>query len=155
MKYRILSNTDKQLFGANVAVTVDYTDLNVLASGATGSIKIAPYNGATNTLAAGTLIACVGFTLSTAFVVSDGGNTLAITLGDGGSATRYMASTETLGAATEIIFSAGTGTRYALTSADNVILAIAAQAAHDVTLATAGSMTFYLRIDDMTTFVVP
>lgn len=52
MNYRILTQTDKEMFGANVAVTVLSTDLAALAAGATGSINICPnetgaVNGAT------------------------------------------------------------------------------------------------------------
>ena len=152
MKYRILSKTEKELYGANFAVSVDYTDLNGLASAAAGTLNIAPYSGQ---LAIGNKVKLSAMVLNTPFVVSDSGNTLAITLGDGASANRYLASTETVGTGTHIDYSAGTGTNYALLAASYIILAIAAQSGKDVSLATAGKVTFYLSIDDLTALPVP
>ena len=159
MKYRILTDTEQKLHGAQVAVTVDYTDLVALApSAATGTLNIAPFNSVfnatTNKLPAGTKIKLQGMVVNTEFTFSDSGNACGITLGDTGSANRYLASFSCIsGAAT--VGSCGTGTEFQLIAADNVKLAFTGQTGKDIGTATAGSLTFWLRLDTVAQLPVP
>lgn len=160
MKFRILSVTDQALYDANVAVTIDYTDFAALAAGATGSINLAPYQGlntsgasdAGTTLPIGNRVKLVGFQCTAGFVFSDAGTTCLITVGDSASAARYMASTQFI-AGSQVTFGVGTGTAYALLAASAIIAAVTAST--NANTATAGSVTFYLAIADMNTFVTP
>lgn len=79
-----------------------------------------------------------------------------VTIGDAGSANRYLASFETATAAVAAPqYTSGTGTLYSLNTAGYIIAAFSGTAAHNINTATAGSITFYLRVDDMTQWYVP
>ena len=103
MKYRILSQTEQQLFGAEVMCTFDNTDVAALGASTTGNIAVVPgtTNGAqpavgtsgTDTLPAGYAIKFKYLVVDTAFVSGTAAG-LAITIGDSGSATRHLASTQ-------------------------------------------------------------
>lgn len=168
MKYRILSKTEMELYGANVLAVIDNTDLAALGAGNTGSFYVAPYVGGIGTtglgvsqpyvatannsvtLPAGNICRLVAMVLDTAFVFSDATLTAAgVTVGDGGSAARYLASTETNAAGSSVAYAAGTGTRFALTSADNIIAAFTGTSAKNLNTCTAGSMRLFLRIEDL------
>jgi hypothetical protein len=158
MKYRILSATDKQRFGADIAVTVDYTDFNLLAAGNTGSLYIAPFNKdintSTNTIPAGVKAKLEMLLVNTEFVFSDSGNACAFNLGDGGSATRYVNALSCISGAGNT-YNLGTGTAFVFTSAGNIIMAVTGQSGKQLNLATAGSVTFWLRLDDFTQMPSP
>ena len=162
MKLRIMSVTEKVQFGYNYAVTVDYTDLNTIASGNTGSFNLLPYQGTTQggssdagtTLVAGTRMKLIGMSNPTGFAFSDSGNACSITVGDSGSANRYLASTALISGG-NTAYSIGTGTEFVLTTADNFIVAFTGQSGKQLNLATAGSVTFYLKADDMTQWPTP
>lgn len=145
MKFRILSKTDKELYGANIAVTVDYTDLNALGAVATGNVSIAPLSG---TVAVGNKVQFIGMTLTTPFVGSDSPTTCAVTVGDAGSANRYLTSTELLGSASYVSYAAGVAAGYCPTTA-GAVLAGFTNTGKSMANITAGSVTFYLRLDDM------
>jgi len=162
MKFRLLSKTDKEITGANFAVTVDYTDLAGLANGNTGSFNLAPYQGTTQggasdaatKLAIGTKIELIAAAVTTGFTFSDASIVNSpVVVGDSGSSNRYLASTETI-AGSQVAYIVG-GTKYALLAADNVIAAFTGTAAHNLNTATAGSVTFWLRLDDLTQFNAP
>lgn len=165
MKYRILSTTEQQLNQANILVTLDYTDIIALGAAATGSIKIAPYGGgdavqqpftdvaSPPTFPAGTILRLSAFKLNTPFVFSDSSLiSAAIVVGDGGSSNRYLASTETNAAGTFVTYSIGTTTRFCLTSADSVIVAVTGTSSKNLNTATAGLMSFYLKSEDINQF---
>lgn len=165
MKYRILSKTDQELYQANILVTVDYTDLVALGAVTTGSIKLAPYGGGDGVtqpysdvasppqFAAGTLLTEKAMILDTPFVFSDGSLTsCTVTIGDGGSAARYQASTELNTAGSFVTYSIGTGTKFVLTAADSLIAAFAATSSKNLNTATAGSARFFFKAEDLTQF---
>jgi hypothetical protein len=151
MKYRILSKTEKDIYGANIAVTVDYTDLVALGAVASGVINLAPLSG---NLAAGYAVQLIGTALNTPFVGSDSPTTCNVTVGDAGSANRYLTTTELLGSAAYVSYSAGTGTRFALTAA-GPISATFTDTAKSLANLTAGNVTFFLRLDDLTALPIP
>lgn len=161
MKFRLASSTEKQMYQFDAVAIVDYTDLAALGAGNTGSFKIGPYTGgdavtqpynataSPATYAAGVILSLVAAVVSVPFVFSDG--TLianGVTLGDSGSAARYMASIETNAAGSYVGGSVGTGTRFLLTVADNFIAAFTGTAAKNLNTATAGQILFYLKIED-------
>jgi hypothetical protein len=151
MNYRILSDTDKKRYGADVAVTVTYADLVALAPGTnTGTLNIGPFNATqagTNKFPAGTKLKLEAVNVNTEFTFSDSGNACAVTLGDTGSANRYLASFSCISGAGNT-WNIGTGTSFLLTSADNLKLAFTGQSGKDLGTATAGSLTFWLRADN-------
>lgn len=168
MKYRVLTNTDKTRFGADIAVTVDYTDLAALANGNTGSINIIPnetgaVNGATtpvttNQLSAGYKVQLRNAILTTAFTFSDAGIVSnAVVVGDAGSNNRYLASTElsTNGGATAPTYILGTQTSYNFAAAGYVIAAFTGTSAKNLNTATAGSITFFFAVEDWTQINTP
>lgn len=164
MKYRILSNTEKELYGANVLAIVDNTDFVALANGNTGSFKIHPYTGGDGVtqpfvsvssppvVPIGTLVRLQSMKLITPFVFSDATIlTSAVTVGDGGSANRYLASTETSTASgAAITYAPGTGTRFAYTATDTILAAFTGTAAKNLNTCTAGAIGFYLAVEDLT-----
>ena len=159
MKLRILSDTEKKLYGADIAVTTDSTDLVALATGTnTGTLTLAPYNttvnGTTNKYPAETRLQLRHVRVNTEYVFSDSGNACAVTLGDTGSANRYLASFSVISGAGSVC-SAGTGTPFSLTSADTLKLAFTGQAGKDLDTATAGSLTFFISTELMASLPSP
>lgn len=135
MKTIILSATDKREFNANVAITLDYTDVAAATSGAAVNIL---------SVIAGTKVQCVGTKLNTAFDRS-GTGALAFTIGDGNSATGLHASTVIAVDGTEILYTAG-GSPVAYTVDDTVDIFFtdAGSMAY-----TEGSLTVYLQVENL------
>ena|SRR5579863_9310433 len=168
MKFLLLSADEKKLTGANVAAILDNTDLAGLANGNTGTINIAPPagsalstpRGSSNAtlpsgynpqFAIGVRIKMLAMRLITPFVFSDAAIvSCAATVGDSGSAARYMASKEMASAGANVAYDPGTGTAYILLAADNVAVAFTGTAAHNLNTATAGQVAFYLDCVDIT-----
>ena len=81
----------------------------------------------------------------------------AVVVGDAGSSNRYLASLETStnGGAVANYISIGTGTMYPFNAAGYVIAAFTGTAAKNLNTATAGSMTFYFKVEDLTQVPTP
>lgn len=136
MKTRILSATDKREFNANVAVTLDYTDVAALTSGAALAIL---------SVLAGTKVQCVATKLNTAFDIT-GTGALAFTIGDGVSATALHASTVIAVDGTEILYTAGGSAKaYTVDDTVDIFFTDATSMAY-----TSGSLTVYLQVEDLT-----
>jgi len=130
-----LSKTDRELYGADVAVSFDFNDIAAATSGtAINMISVL----------AGTKVQCVGMVLNTAFDVS-GTGALAVSLGDGGSATAVQASTVIAVDGTEILYHVGGSAK--VYTADDTVDAFFTDATSMAY--TAGKVTFYLALSDM------
>lgn len=162
MKYRILSATDKALYQADVLVTVDYTDLQALGAGNTGSFTMVPYGGgdavvqpyadvaSPPTIPLGIQAKMRAAILDTPFTFSDA-SIVSVTaiIGDGGSSNRYLTSAQIEAAETPITYTQGTGTEFIYVTADNIILALTGTAAHNLNTATAGSLRMFFALKDL------
>jgi len=136
MKVAVLSKTDQELTGANIAVALDFNDIAASTSGAAIALFTAPV---------GTKVQCVGYRLETAFDVS-GTGALAVTIGDSGSATRLCASAVLAVDGTEVFYHVG-GNPYVYLSE----LAVNAYATDATSMAyTAGKVIYYFSVNDMT-----
>ena len=123
-------------------------------------IEKADFTSATNTQTlnlfsapAGTVISNAAHRLVTPLVSSDATvDSVAYSLGNTASATSIMSSTETLGAATEVVFKAMTVTApVAITAASqNVVAAFTATAAKALNTVTAGEIHVFLAVADLT-----
>jgi hypothetical protein len=101
------------------------------------------------TVAAGDIVTDAAFIMTTSFTdASDAAfNTVAVTVGDGGSATRYLSSTETNSNGTEVFYKAGTltaGNMY--TVADTVDITFNSMALKSLVDIDAGSLTILLKV---------
>ena len=135
MKTRILSFAEKVTTGADLAVTFDYTDVAAATSGAA-----VPTIG----VQAGTKVQVVGMKLNTAFDRA-GTGALAVTVGDGDSATALQASTVIAVDGTEILYHAGGSPKVSLVD-DNVDVFFTDAGGMTYT---SGSVTFYFRVENM------
>lgn len=92
-----LSKTDREVYGADIMVKYDFTDV---AAATTGT--------AVNALSvlAGTKVQCVGHIMDTAFDVT-GTGALTVSVGDGGSATALMAASVIAVDGTEVFYHVG------------------------------------------------
>lgn len=162
MKFRLLSLTERELYGADVMVTVDSTDMVATAVTNVLTLNLVPYGGGdavtqpyantgTQTIPVGTQIEMMMTILDTPFAFSDASivNCL-LTVGDSGSANRYLTSAQTELAQTPITYSQGTGTKFTLTTADNFIAVYTGTAAHNLSTCTAGSQRFFFKTRDWT-----
>lgn len=92
-----LSKTDKEIYGADIMVKWDYTDVAAATSGtAVNAFSVL----------AGTKVQCVGHILDTAADVT-GTGALTISAGDGGSATALMAASVVAVDGTEVFYHVG------------------------------------------------
>lgn len=135
MKLNWLSKTDKEITGADVAVSFDYVDIAAASSGAAINMF---------SVLAGTKVQCVGMRLLTAFDVS-GTGALAVTIGDGGAANSLQASTVIAVDGTEITYHVGGSAK--VYTADDTVDAFFTDATSMAY--TSGKVIFYLRVEDM------
>jgi hypothetical protein len=101
---------------------------------------------------AGSVISNAAHKLVTPLVSSDGTvDAVAYTLGNTASATSLMSSTETLGAATEVVYKAMTVTApVAITAASqNIVATFTATSAKALNTVTAGEIHIYLAVADL------
>lgn len=137
-----LTAEEQRFTGAQYRAVISYTDLAALTGG-TGAQVIN-----CGALAANMGAACVYAFLKTPFQFSDG--TLlsnAVTLGDSGSAARYLASMETANAAVPATVKGGANPNpqlFVLTAADNFQATFTPTASKNLNTATAGEIHFYL-----------
>lgn len=135
MKVSWLSKQDRELTNADVAVMFDYNDVAAATSGA-----------AINALSvlAGTRVKCLGYRMPTAFDVT-GTGALAVTVGDGGSATALMASSVLAVDGTEIFYHVGGSEKvYLVDDTVDVFFTDATSMAY-----TSGKVIFYFAVQDM------
>jgi hypothetical protein len=137
---------------------VDYTDVAAMGASLTGNVNIAPgtTNGAQPVVGPnGTDVLPVGFCASllhvvvdTAFVSSTAAG-LAMTVGDTGSATRYLASSQLQSGQTPITGAVGVigNQPYRYAATDKISAFFTATTANLSTF-TAGSMRLFFKLDD-------
>lgn len=129
--------------GATHFADVDYTDLQALAAGNTGTVNLFA-------VAANVVVNLAFARLMTVFTSSDGAvASLAATVGDGGSATRFLASYELL--ATPALAKGGALAPNApniYAAAGTVSVFFTGTAAHDLNTATAGKLRLFLVVRD-------
>ncbi len=138
MTSRILSPSESKFSDATHAVELTYTDVAALGAATDGA--------AINLISvpAGMKVKCTALVLNTAFDCSGSGN-LTLSIGDGGSATRFTAATQLAVDNTEILYSAGNGTEYAYLVADTVD-AFFDSSGVNLDTYTSGSVTVYLKL---------
>ena len=122
-------------------------------------IEATDFTSATNTQTlnlfaapAGTVVSNAAHKLATALVSSDVTvDSVAYSLGNTASATSIMSSTETLGAATEVVYKAMTVTApVAITAASqNIVAAFTATSAKALNTVTAGEIHVYLAVANL------
>ena len=155
MKYRILSKTDKEQFGADVMAIVDYTDvtpagattagtaLSVAPATTSGALPAAGTSG-TDTLPIGTAVSLVAMIVDTAFT---GGaiSAMVVKVGDGNSTNRFLANTSCFTTTNAV----GTiaNQPFVYTTADTVD-AIFTSTTANLNALTAGSLRLFFRLDD-------
>lgn len=123
--------------------TVQASELT--ASGATQTIALI-------TLQPGQMVGRVAIGLPTAFVSSDATLTsTAITVGDSGSATRYLSSTELNAAGTPVTWKGGTNVLNAYTTATAVNVYFTGTSAKALNTHTAGTLQVFVDVVDLTT----
>lgn len=135
MKVRILSKTEKDLFGADMAVVTDFNDVAV----ATSAAALTGFS-----VLAGTKVQCVGMKMTTAFDRA-GTGALAVTVGDGVSATGLQASTVLAVDGTEVFYHVG-GNALVYTVDDTVDLFFTDAGGMAYTV---GEVVHYFRVEDM------
>jgi len=135
LKVSWLSAQDRALIDADVAGMVDYTDVATYTSAAAVAAL---------SVLAGTRVECKGYRMPVAFDRS-GTGALAVTVGDGGSATALMASSVLAVDGTEVYYHVGGSAKVYL--ADDTV---------DLFFTDAGGMTytngkiiFYFKVSDM------
>lgn len=126
MKFRILSPTESALYGADVMAIVDYNDVAALGASTTGNLNVLPAttNGlmpasgtsGTDTTPAGYAIKFKYLIVDTAFVSGTAAG-LAMTIGDSGSATRHLASTQLQSGQTPVTGAVGITNEYYVATA--------------------------------------
>lgn len=129
---------------ATHVIEVTYADLTAAANTQTLSpVTIANKMG----------FECVGIKLAEAFVSSDAGLiSTSITVGDGGSATRFLSATELNAAGTEVFLKGGTlantSLPYVYTGDDTVDIFVTGTAGKLLNTHTAGKLLVYCNITD-------
>lgn len=126
MKYRILTQTEQQLYGADVMAILDFNDVAALGAGTTGNLNVLPAttNGSlpavgttgTDTVPAGFGIKFKYLVVDTAFVSGTAAG-LVVTIGDSGSATRHLASTQLQSGQTPVTGAVGVTNEYYVATA--------------------------------------
>lgn len=134
MKTRILSKTEKELTGADIALIFDFND--VAAATSTVAVNVL-------SVLAGHKVQCVGAKLITAFDISGSGN-LTLSLGDGGSATALTAAFQVAVDDTEILYHVGGSAKVYLVDDTVDAFWTASSMAY-----TSGEVAVYLRVEDM------
>lgn len=137
MKTRILSKTEKELTGADIALVLDYAD----AAAATDTVAVNALS-----VLAGHKVQVVGMKLLTAFDGAGTGN-LTISVGDGGSATALMAAVQVAVDDTEILYHVGGSAKVYLV--DDTVDVFWDTTGVAITVYTTGELVLYLSVSDM------
>lgn len=157
MKYRLLSKTEKELFQVDGMAIVDFNDVAALGAATTGNLNVAPATTTglmpaagttgTDTIPAGFAVKFEYLIVDTAFVSSTAAG-LAMTLGDAGSATRFLASTQLQSGQTPVTGAVGITNRYYIATAEALNAYFTSTTANLSTF-TAGSMRIYFSLRDL------
>jgi hypothetical protein len=132
----VLSKTQQELTGSLLAVTYTWEDVD----GYTSATAVPIFD-----VKAGSKVQCTGMRLNTAFDVS-GTGALALSVGDGGSATALLASTVIAVDGTEILYHVGGSEKvYLVDDAVDAFFTDATSMAY-----TSGSVTLFFNIIDLT-----
>lgn len=156
MKYRILSQTEKEQFGADAMAIVDFNDVVGLGAATTGNLSVCPAttNGVmpavgtsgTDTIPAGFAQKFKYLVVDTPFV-SPAAAGLAMTIGDANSATRYLASTQLQTGQSPVTGAVGiTNTFYVATAIKTS--AFFTSTTDNLNAYTAGSMRLFFELND-------
>lgn len=159
MKVRQLSKTDKELYGADVMVVMDFNDVAALGAATSGTLALLPGTTAgliptagtsgTDTIPAGTKVSLTGYRLDTAFVSSTAAG-LTLKVGDGGDDDRFLVATQMQSGQTPVSYHAGTiaTNNFAYLAADTVDATLTATTANFNTF-TAGQVSLFFRADNL------
>lgn len=134
MLTRILSKTEQDLYGANMALVLDFNDV----AAATSTVAVNAIS-----VLAGTKVQVVGMKLVTAFDITGTGD-LTINVGDGGSATALMAAAVVAVDGTEILYHVGGSAKVYLVDDTVDLFWTATSMAY-----TSGKLVLYLAVNDM------
>jgi hypothetical protein len=139
MKVMNLSQEEQvQHQGADTLVEISYADLTSTGNTQTLSPISLPIN---------TGFQLLKMELAKAFVSSNAALvSTTISVGDGNSATRFLAATEVNDAATEVVLASGTAGLYLYTVADTVDVFVTGTAAQALTTFTAGLFRLYGKV---------
>jgi len=158
MKFRLLSDTERKLYQAEVMAQFDYTDVAALGAATTGNLSVVPAttNGAmpaagtsgTDTVPAGTAIKFKALIVDTAFVSGSAAG-LAVTIGDAGSANRLMASSQLQSGQTPVTYVVGITNEFVVTTAQTFNAYFTSTTANLSTF-TAGSARAFFSLRDLT-----
>lgn len=145
------------MYGADVMAIVDYNDVAALGAATTGNLSIAPAttNGlmpavgtsGTDTIPANFRVKFEALVVDAAFV-SGSATGLAATIGDSGSATRFMASSQLQSGQTPVGGVVGITNAYYISTAQTINVYFTSTTANLSTF-TAGSMRIFFRLDDL------
>jgi hypothetical protein len=157
MKYRLLGATEKEFYGVDGMAILDYTDVAALGAATTGNLSVAPATTTglmpaagttgTDTLPAGFAVRFRYLVVDAAFVSSTAAG-LAMTLGDAGSATRFLASTQLQSGQTPVTGAVGITNEYYIATAESLNAYFTSTTANLSTF-TAGSMRIFFSLKDL------
>lgn len=143
MKVRTLSNTEEQLYGAGIAVSIEAAD--AFAGGAATSGTATLLNAP-----AGTAVRCVGTRLVTPFA-STGTANLTVQVGVSGTAAQHLAAQQ-VGAAhgSLVTHKAGVFTPTAYDAATDIIATFTSSGVNLNTFTTVGELVVFLQLIPLT-----
>ena len=141
------ADTKAQL-GYDFIVRLTYADIIQLTSGtAQAVIPLNAVGATTYTIPAGSVVEKIVPNVTTAFAYSGADNgTLVYTLGDGGSANRFVASVTLKTAGFGVAYTS----KYCYTAADTIDIVCTA-ATQAITALVAGQVDFYVKLADLST----
>lgn len=157
MKFRILSKTEQEIYDCDAMAICDYTDVSALGASLTGNIALCP--GTTNGLqpalgTSGTDTLPATFATGLKYVIVDTpfvsgtATSLTVTVGDSGSANRFLTSSQLQSGQTPITGAVGTLDRY-YAGATEVVNAYFTSVTGNLSTFTAGSMRLFFRMEDL------
>jgi hypothetical protein len=157
MKYRLLSKTERELYGVDAMAIVDFNDVAALGASTTGNLSVfpattsglMPANGTsgTDTIPTNFAVKFEYLVVDTAFVSGSAAG-LAVTIGDSGSATRFMASSQLQSGQTPVAGVVGITNRYYIATAETINAYFTSTTANLSTF-TAGSMRVFFSLKDL------
>ena len=157
MKYRLLTTTEQEIYKAEAMAILDFNDIAALGASTTGNLNVCPAttNGAlpaagtsgTDTVPANFAFAFKYLIVDTAFVSSTAAG-LAMTIGDAGSATRFLASTQLQSGQTPVAGAVGITNEYYIATAQ-VNNAYFTSTTANLSTFTAGQIRLFFSIKDL------
>jgi hypothetical protein len=139
----LISQESETLGGATHQVVLSHEDLTETTANTAQTINVL-------TVGLGSLVKCVAVRMVEDFEdASDSAfNTTTMTAGDGGSATRFLASMELNVNGTEVDFKAGVDTFYGYTSADTVDVFVNSMTGKSLSNIDAGEVHLYFAVKE-------